>query len=156
MTPGTRTLPDLTSPRARAWLRAHIAWREANAAKNAIETHGAHKVEQTAAEKNDRAWARMSDAEKAERPSRMEDRDMVNQGVAMTMYRLYMDRYTGGGAPHPVGTYRASYPLAALRQHYGRMGLPTTPAVSARHRAADGTIYEMSDGNGYRVVAGGA
>ena len=54
--------PDLTSPRARAWLRDHIAWREANAAS--AEAPGALAAEQTAAQKNDRAWERMSAEEK--------------------------------------------------------------------------------------------
>jgi hypothetical protein len=45
--------------RVRAWLRAHVAWRCANAAKVAVESSGVHEAEKLAAEANDRAATRI-------------------------------------------------------------------------------------------------
>ena len=52
------------SPKVSRWLQSHVAWRAANAAKHAVETHGIHAAEIAAAKESDRAYAQLSQKDK--------------------------------------------------------------------------------------------
>ena len=52
------------SSKVSRWLQSHVAWRAADAAKHAVETHGIHAAEIAAAKENDRAYAQLSQKDK--------------------------------------------------------------------------------------------